>query len=49
MKCKAVQYSDQYVCNECGFIWDMNDPDPPECKDHVLDNKPPPPNEDEGI
>lgn len=28
--CKAVQHSDQMVC-ECGNVWDMNDPDPPHC------------------
>lgn len=30
-QCQAVQYSDQKVCNRCGFTWDMNDPEPPEC------------------
>ena len=29
--CKAVQYSDQMLC-ECGNVWDMNDPAPPECQ-----------------
>ena len=30
---KAVrQYNDQYHCVECGKQWDVNDPDPPECK-----------------
>lgn len=26
------QYNDQYHCAECGKQWDVNDPDPPECK-----------------
>ena len=29
--CKAVQCSDQMSC-ECGNVWDMNDPAPPECQ-----------------
>lgn len=31
MNCKAKQYSDQYVCDQCGLVWDMNDPEPPRC------------------
>ncbi len=30
--CKARQYSDQMQCCRCGYIWDMNDDDPPTCK-----------------
>lgn len=30
-KYAAVQFSDQMVC-ACGNVWDMNDPDPPECR-----------------
>lgn len=30
--CKAIQYSDQMQCGACGLAWDVNDPDPPECK-----------------
>lgn len=30
-KCKARQHSDQMICHECGLIWGMNDPEPPEC------------------
>lgn len=30
--CEAIQQSDQKVCNRCGLVWDMNDPDPPPCK-----------------
>lgn len=30
-RCKARQYSDQMLC-QCGLAWDVNDPDPPECR-----------------
>lgn len=30
-KCKARRHSDQWICHECGFVWDVNDPDPPVC------------------
>lgn len=30
--CKARQISDQMSCARCGLLWDINDPDPPECK-----------------
>jgi len=30
--CYARQHSDQMICHKCGLIWDMNDPDPPECQ-----------------
>lgn len=30
--CEAIQQSDQKCCNRCGYVWDMNDPEPPECK-----------------
>lgn len=33
--CKARQHSDQMVC-PCGLAWDMNDPDPPECRQGVV-------------
>jgi len=32
--CKAVQESDQMRCASCGLLWDVNDPEPPECKRH---------------
>lgn len=32
MTCKARQYSDQMQCGLCGLAWDVNDPEPPECK-----------------
>lgn len=30
--CKARQYSDEMQCGWCGLCWDVNDPDPPECR-----------------
>lgn len=30
-RCKARQYSDQMMCDQCGLAWDMNDPEPPTC------------------
>lgn len=30
--CAARQYSDQMTCHKCGLVWDMNDPEPPECR-----------------
>ena len=30
--CEARQYSDQKVCHRCNLVWDMNDPEPPECR-----------------
>jgi len=38
-KCEAVQHSDQKVCTRCGLCWDMNDPEPPECKPKPLTSK----------
>ena len=37
--CLARQYSDQMLCGICGLAWDVNDPEPPECKT-VTDNQP---------
>ena len=34
MTCKAVQHSDQMVC-ECGQRWDVNDPHPPNCLESI--------------
>lgn len=31
MTCKAIQYSDEMYCADCGLRWDVNDPDPPAC------------------
>lgn len=33
MNCKARQYSDQMHCGYCGLQWDVNDPEPPKCRD----------------
>lgn len=33
--CEAVQYSDQMQCIRCGYTYDVNDDDPPECKRRV--------------
>lgn len=30
--CQARQQSDQMCCGRCGLAWDVNDPDPPDCK-----------------
>lgn len=32
-KCRARQYNDQMACHHCGLAWDVNDPDPPACRD----------------
>ena len=29
--CAAYQTSDQMICHKCELVWDMSDPDPPEC------------------
>lgn len=29
--CAARQHSDSVVCDRCRFLWDANDPMPPEC------------------
>lgn len=30
--CYATQHSDQMICPYCGLVWDINDPEPPECR-----------------
>lgn len=30
--CEARQVSDQMNCARCGLVWDMDDPDQPECR-----------------
>lgn len=30
-QCAAYQVSDQMSCPKCGLIWDVNDPEPPQC------------------
>lgn len=29
--CKARQVGDQYLCDQCGVTWDIDDKDPPPC------------------
>jgi hypothetical protein len=29
--CPARQHSDQMVCDRRGLVWEVNDPEPPEC------------------
>lgn len=31
MPCEARQYSDEMNCARCRLVWDVNDPDPPQC------------------
>ena len=33
--CHARQESDQMRCVPCGLVWDMNDPEPPECRKNI--------------
>lgn len=42
MKCQARQVSDQMNCHACGLVWDMNDLDPPKCRngEHATVEKP---------
>lgn len=30
-QCKARREQDEMVCYDCGFRWDVDDPDPPKC------------------
>lgn len=39
----------QMVCDRCGFTWDMNDPDPPTCRDENEHNNPRPRSTEENI
>ena len=36
---QARQYSDQMHCHHCGKQWDVNDPEPPPCKDVKPSNR----------
>ncbi len=31
-ECKAITRGTENHCDRCGFVWDIDDPDPPECK-----------------
>lgn len=33
--CLARQHSDQMICAPCGLNWDVNDPEPPECRKNI--------------
>lgn len=33
--CHARQESDQMRCVPCSLVWDMNDPEPPECLKNI--------------
>ena len=33
--CQARQYGDQMICAACGLNWDVNDPEPPECRKNI--------------
>lgn len=32
-RCRARRENDQLVCRQCGLAWDVNDPDPPACRE----------------
>lgn len=34
-KCEAIQYSGQIGCVRCGLVWDINELNPPKCKEGV--------------
>lgn len=38
-KCQARQVSDQMCCTQCGVVWDINDPEPPVCKNTKVNVK----------
>lgn len=31
-ECLARQIGDQMFCTPCGLVWDVNDPEPPKCR-----------------
>ncbi len=33
-RCRARRESDQLVCRQCRLAWDVNDPDPPACREN---------------
>lgn len=35
--CRAKQHSDQMRCDACGLVWDVCDPDPPNCSTAATD------------
>jgi len=32
INCEKRVEGGQWVCNRCGYVWDMSDDDPPKCK-----------------
>ena len=34
--CKAYERGDQWFCDQCNIVWDINDDDPPLCVAHSL-------------
>lgn len=30
--CSAQVIGQEYSCGRCGYVWDLNDPEPPKCK-----------------
>ena len=30
--CEARRHNDEYHCHMCGYVWAIDDPDPPDCK-----------------
>lgn len=32
VKCAARTIGQELHCSRCGYVWDVNDPEPPKCK-----------------
>ena len=30
--CEAETVGQEHACTRCGYVWDINDPEPPKCK-----------------
>ncbi len=45
--CHARVYGQEYHCYVCGYVWGINDKNPPECKNAAPVEKKPVPVEDE--
>ncbi len=37
--CKAVVIGTEHHCDSCNLVWDINDDDPPKCRQHLVDGK----------
>lgn len=35
LMCYARRINDQMQCGKCGLAWDIDDPEPPQCKNEV--------------